>query len=128
MRNLEQEYQDAIQELSKCEKQMLSAIYNNDAQQIFPLLDETQNVVTNVLLESTPPDKVLADMLEEILTLRKYLIKVSLKIERDREPEKVVESLLLHASLSFVLNMLYQQQQIIEMKLGISAPKGSLLC
>ena len=128
MRDLEQEYQDAIKELSKCEKQMLSAIYNNDAQQIFPLLDETQNVVTNVLLESTQPDKVLADMLEEILTLRKYLIKVSLKIERDKEPEKVVEGFLLHASLSFVLNMLYQQQQIIEMKLGISTPKWSYLC
>ena len=62
MRDLEQEYQDAIKELSKCEKQMLSAIYNNDAQQIFPLLDETQKIVNDVLLGSTPPDKVLFDM------------------------------------------------------------------
>lgn len=128
MRDLEQEYQDAIKELSKCEKQMLPAIYNNDAQQIFPLLDETQKIVNDVLLGSTPPDKVLFDMLKEIITLRKYLIKVSFKIEKAREPAGVVEGLLLHAALNFVLNLLYRQQQIIEMKLGISAPKGSLLC
>ena len=109
MRDLEQEYQDAIKELSKCEKQMLSAIYNNDAQQIFPLLDETQKIVNDVLLGSTPPE-------------------VSFKIEKAREPAGVVEGLLLHAALNFVLNLLYRQQQIIEMKLGISAPKGSLLC
>ena len=128
MRDLEQEYQDAIKELSKCEKQMLSAIYNDDAQQIFPLLDETQNVVTNVLLESTLPDKVLFDMLKEILTLEKHLLKLSLKIKHPKEPAEVVEGLLLHAALNFVLNILHRQQQIIEMKLGISAPKGSLLC
>lgn len=128
MRDLEQEYQDAIKELSKCEKQMLSAIYNNDAQQIFPLLDETQKIVNDVLLGSTPPDKVLFDMLKEIITLRKYLIKVSFKLEKASEPAGVVEGLLLHAALNFVLNLLYRQQQIIEMKLGISAPKGSLLC
>ena len=128
MRDLEQEYQEAIKELSKCEKQMLSAIYNNDAQQIFPLLDETQKIVDGVLLGATPPDKVLFDMLKEIITLRKYLIKVSFKIEEPREPAGLIEGLLLHAALNFVLNSLHRQQQIIEMKLGISAPKGSYLC
>ena len=128
MRDLEQEHQDAIKELSKCEKQMLSAIYNNDAQQIFPLLDETQKIVDGVLLGATPPDKVLSDMLKEILTLEKHLLKLSLKIKHPEEPAEVVEGLLLHAALNFVLNSLHRQQQIIEMKLGISAPKGSYLC
>ncbi len=128
MRDLEQEYQNAIKGLSRCEKQMISAIYEDDAKQIFPLLDETQNVVTNVLLESTLPDKVLADMLEEILTLEKHLLKLSLKIKHTKEPVEAVKSLLLHASLSFILNMLRKQQQAIEAKLGIKKPIWSYLC
>lgn len=128
MRDLEQEYQNAIKGLSRCEKQMISAIYENDAKQIFPLLDETQNTVTDILFNSTPDDSVLADMLEEILTLEKHLLKLSLKIKHTKEPAEVVESLLLHTSLSFILNMLRKQQQAIEAKLGIKNPTWSYLC
>ena len=70
----------------------------------------------------------LKTLLKEILTLEKHLLKLSLKIKHPKEPAEVVEGLLLHAALNFVLNLLHRQQQIIEMKLGISAPKGSLLC
>lgn len=128
MRDLEQEYQDAIKGLSRCEKQMISATYSEETQNIFPLLDETQNTVTDILFNSTPDDSVLADMLEEILTLEKHLLKLSLKIKDTKEPAEVVEALLLHASLSFILNMLRKQQQAIEIKLGIKKPTWSYLC
>ncbi len=128
MRDLEQEYQNAIKGLSRCEKQMISATYSEETQNIFPLLDETQNTVTGILLNSTPDDSVLVDMLEEILTLEKHLLKLSLKIKQTKEPVEVVESLLLHASLSFILNMLRKQQQAIEAKLGIKKPIWSYLC
>lgn len=128
MRDLEQEYQNAIKGLSRCEKQMISAMYSEETQNIFPLLDETQNTVTGILFNSTPDDSVLADMLEEILTLEKHLLKLSLKIKRKEEPAEVVESLLLHASLSFILNMLRKQRQAIEAKLGIKKPTWSYLC
>ena len=128
MRDLEQEYQNAIKGLSRCEKQMISATYSEETQNIFPLLDETQNTVTDILFNSTPDDRVLADMLEEILTLEKHLLKLSLKIKDTKEPAEVVEALLLHASLSFILNMLRKQQQAIEIKLGIKKPTWSYLC
>ncbi len=129
MRDLEQEYQNAIKGLSRYEKQMISAIYyKDDAKQMFPLLDEAQNTVTDILFNSTPDDSVLAGMLEEILTLEKHLLKLSFKIKHTKEPAEVVEALLLHASVTFILNMLRKQRQAIEIKLGIKKPTWSYLC